>query len=221
MSADEPAEKISRTGRRFTKAEIEAQERRKASTRASIMAAATDAFLERGFLASLDEIAQRAGVSRRTLFNIFKNKDDLLSHVVDEIFEIAFRDIEKVPDDLSLFDTLLIYGRSWRRVVLSREAIALTRLGATEAGRKVGQLSHDAGRLRSVDILAKNLQRRMERGEIVQIDPADAAERFLAAAVGHARSKRLFDLPVSGEDQMERFLIETAEIFSKGMSARP
>lgn len=53
--------------------------------RASIIEAAISEFHARGFLAtSMDAIAERAGVSKRTIYNHFKNKDELFRTISTE-----------------------------------------------------------------------------------------------------------------------------------------
>jgi AcrR family transcriptional regulator len=47
-----------------------------------VLNAATDLFAERGFhRAEMDEIARRAGISKGSLYNYFKSKDDLFLHI--------------------------------------------------------------------------------------------------------------------------------------------
>lgn len=53
--------------------------------RASIIEAAITEFHARGFLAtSMDAVAERAGVSKRTIYNHFKNKDELFRTISTE-----------------------------------------------------------------------------------------------------------------------------------------
>ena len=47
-------------------------------------------FAERGYQqATLEEIAQRAGMSKATIYLYYKNKDDLFLHVVEDLVETA------------------------------------------------------------------------------------------------------------------------------------
>lgn len=71
-----PREAVEPAGRR---------ERHRQATRRRIMDAALALFLEQGYAAtSVDEIAERADVARRTLFNHFVRKQDLLAAWVGE-----------------------------------------------------------------------------------------------------------------------------------------
>src|SRR5262245_8593795 len=56
----------------------------------TIAQAAKEVFAERGYqYATLEEIAQRAGMSKATIYLYYRNKDDLLLHVVEELVNMA------------------------------------------------------------------------------------------------------------------------------------
>ena len=66
-----------------------------------VLAAATNLFAERGFhRTEMDAIARRAGISKGSLYNYFKNKDDLFHYIcnlgIDEFRESVWREI--LPD---------------------------------------------------------------------------------------------------------------------------
>ena len=61
------------------------RERRKESRPGELLAAALDLFVEKGFAATrVEEVAQRAGVSKGTLFLYFASKEELFKAVVRE-----------------------------------------------------------------------------------------------------------------------------------------
>ena len=56
-------------------------------------------FAERGYQqATLEEIAQRAGMSKATIYLYFKNKDDLFLHVVEELVETAITETAQAAE---------------------------------------------------------------------------------------------------------------------------
>ena len=56
----------------------------------TIAQAAKEVFAERGYqYATLEEIAQRAGMSKATIYLYYRNKDDLFLHVVEELVNMA------------------------------------------------------------------------------------------------------------------------------------
>lgn len=85
-----------------------------AETRTRILAAATDVFFERGVAgASLNEIAERANVTRGAIYWHFKNKVDIFGALFDQlhqsVIEIILEDMEKEhPDPLAQLERLCI-----------------------------------------------------------------------------------------------------------------
>jgi TetR/AcrR family transcriptional regulator, mexJK operon transcriptional repressor len=70
-------------------------------SRAKIVAAAADVFLDQGFLgATMDQIASRADVSVQTVYSRFGSKEALFNEVVGELAGGATRDIEEEVDAL-------------------------------------------------------------------------------------------------------------------------
>lgn len=61
------------------------RELNKLHTREALLNAARDAFVENGTFTTIDEIADRALVSRATFFNYFPSKDELLGALYDEL----------------------------------------------------------------------------------------------------------------------------------------
>ena len=56
----------------------------------TIAQAAKEIFAERGYQrATLEEIAQRAGISKATIYLYYRNKDDLFLHVVEDLVNTA------------------------------------------------------------------------------------------------------------------------------------
>jgi AcrR family transcriptional regulator len=89
------------------------RERKKAMTRASILQAAQELFLERGFDAvSVREIADQADVSPTTVFAHFPQKEALLFHEEDAQRERLVAAVRERPDGLSISEALKAYYRS-------------------------------------------------------------------------------------------------------------
>src|SRR6478736_234249 len=61
-----------------------------ARSRALILDAAADAFIERGFdRANVDDIASRAGVAKRTVYNIYGDKEALFRATIQRSIDVA------------------------------------------------------------------------------------------------------------------------------------
>jgi AcrR family transcriptional regulator len=66
------------------------RDQKKAETRLAISHVATRLFIERGFEnVSVDEVAREAGVARKTVFNYFSRKEDLLFDREQEVRDLA------------------------------------------------------------------------------------------------------------------------------------
>ena len=77
-------------------------ERRKDARPAELLAAALQLFIEKGYAGTrLDDVAQRAGVSKGTLYLYFENKEDLFKAVVRE--SVVAR-ISETADQIERFD---------------------------------------------------------------------------------------------------------------------
>jgi len=104
---------------------------------AAIIDAARKTFLARGFdAASMDAIALAAGVSKRTVYNRFRSKEELFAAAILEtckrILPVDVADIEAhLPPETFLREMC----RRFVRGVLEPEAIALRRIASFEAAR--------------------------------------------------------------------------------------
>ena len=62
-----------------------------------ILTAAEEVFTEKGFdEARMDDIAEQTGLSKGTLYLYFKSKDDLIIAILDRLFQLEFRQMEKL-----------------------------------------------------------------------------------------------------------------------------
>lgn len=129
----------------------------------AIVAAARKTFLARGFdAASMDQIALTAGVSKRTVYNRFRSKEELFAAAIVEscknLLPVNVGDIESTLPPEGLIRAL---GRQFLKGVLDPEAIALRRIAAFEAERtpSIGRayLEHGPGSMaaRCAPILAR------------------------------------------------------------------
>src|SRR6476659_3998217 len=76
------------------------RERKKRQTRQLISDVATMLFVERGFDAvTVTEIAARAGVSPKTVFNYFARKEDLFLDRLEELSALVTAAVRDAPAD--------------------------------------------------------------------------------------------------------------------------
>jgi AcrR family transcriptional regulator len=97
-----------------------------------ILMAAKDAFIENGFgNTSMDDVAARAGATKRTVYNNFGSKERLLDAVIDHaivLFEgsVPQLDPKSEPGQIDRFCAILLQLMTWRA------AIGMQRLIITE-----------------------------------------------------------------------------------------
>lgn len=156
--------------------------------RAAIMSAARDAFFEEGYEgASMSTIAARLGGSKGTLYNYFKNKEELFEALIrDECSMTAEGAFEAMNDDDGVEQTLLHTAQFFLGRLMSEDSRRLFQLVVAEAARspRIGRLFYDAGPRRGREGLGAYLARAKARGEINPPDPYDAADLFLSLCKG-------------------------------------
>jgi AcrR family transcriptional regulator len=152
---------------------------------ARILRGALSVFTELGFeRASVDLIANRAGVSKATVYNHFQDKKALfLACVLEKTGEIqaAVNEILAGPPG-DLERDLRSLGERFVRFSLSPSAMALRRVIVAEVSRfpELGRAIHEVGVAKVRDGLARFFQGAKERGELEIADPRIAAMQFLA-----------------------------------------
>jgi TetR/AcrR family transcriptional regulator len=164
------------------------RERRKEARPGELLAAALDLFLEKGFAATrVEEVAQRAGVSKGTLFLYFSSKEELFKAVVRE--NISGRFVEW-GEELKTFDgnseELLRYCvTSWWERVGATKASALPKLMMSEAGNfpELTDFFQKEVVQPGNDLLQRILQRGVERGELRATDPVYGVYSLLAPMI--------------------------------------
>ena len=110
--------------------------RRKEARPGELLAAALDLFVEKGFAATrVEEVAQRAGVSKGTLFLYFSSKEELFKAVVRENISGRFAEWN---DEIDLFegsthDMLRYCLFNWWERVGSTQASGIPKLMMSEA----------------------------------------------------------------------------------------
>ena len=90
--------------------------RKKEETRSRILNAALDAFEEKGYAAStMEEIAERAGVAKGTLYNYFDGKEALLSGLAEEFAQAVHGQLKRFAVEKSqpLRERILAFYEPW------------------------------------------------------------------------------------------------------------
>jgi TetR/AcrR family transcriptional regulator len=152
-------------------------EPRKEARPGELLAAALDLFVEKGYAATrVEEVAQRAGVSKGTLFLYFSSKEELFKAVVRESISGRFAEW---GEELHTFEgnseELLHYCMtSWWERVGSTKASGIPKLMMSEAGNfpELVRFFQQEVVQPGNDLIQRILQRGVERGELRAVDPA-------------------------------------------------
>lgn len=153
-----------------------------------ILDAATDLFLTHGYGAtSIEEVARRARISKRTFYSRFDDKAALFRAVVHRIVE-RLRPPRSVPllEGPDLASILQRLAELILHAAISPQAIALHRLIVGESARfpKLAAAVNDNGAAEEgVALIAGLLEREARAGSISLDDPAFAARHFLQMVI--------------------------------------
>jgi TetR/AcrR family transcriptional regulator len=164
------------------------RERRKEARPGELLAAALDLFVEKGYAATrVEEVAQRAGVSKGTLFLYFSSKEELFKAVVRENISGRFAEW---GEELSTFEgsseELLRYCMSsWWERVGSTKASGIPKLMMSEAGNfpELVRFFQQEVVQPGNDLIQRILQRGVERGELRAADPTYGIFSILAPMI--------------------------------------
>jgi len=199
-------------------------QRRKAERPGEIIDAALELFVAKGFMATrLDEVAQRAGVSKGTLYLYFENKEALFKAVVETLVvpEIERTELQIQSFDGSASELIGQLVTQWWQTIGESRLCGLPKLIISEAGNfpeLAGfYVENVIGRVRRV--IAELIQRGIEAGEFRPCDPVYAARLLLAPIVFAAIYQHSL-LPYDSEPfEVSTYLDNHIDIFLNGLVA--
>jgi TetR/AcrR family transcriptional regulator, mexJK operon transcriptional repressor len=154
----------------------------------AILDAAYDLFLERGIAATTMElVAERASVSKMTVYANFRDKPALLAAVFDRRKQTMHLPDLPVGSDLSVsLERLVEFGKLIVSGCTQPEVIRMTRLMAERADEhpQLAATFYTAGRGEMVKRVAVLLKDLTERGVLSIEDPELAAEQLIGSWLG-------------------------------------
>jgi len=185
-----------------------------------ILDVATALFLSDGFGAtSIEAVARRAGISKRTFYHRFTGKEMLFEAVVRRLIERWTPAFDMaLLEGAELAEGLRRAAEHMLSVALTPEALALHRMVIAEARRfpKLAHVLHELGAAAGVERVARHLEARIARGEMRGIDPRFAAEQFILMVVTGPQRRALgLGGPLSPAG-LRQWIDDTVALFLRG-----
>ncbi len=188
-----------------------------------ILEAARDIFLELGYAAtSMDLVAQRARVSKTTLYTRFPSKEDLYTATIsNECERHGMRFSPDCFDGLPLREVLIQVGTRFVELIWSEAAIRVHQSVMGEAQRvpEAARLFVKAGPEQGTAALVALFERLARRGVIDVPDPAFAAGQFLATMQGGPYCIMAVSLaPPPTAEERAAFVAKAVDLFLHGVA---
>ena len=186
-----------------------------------ILEVATELFLAEGYgSTTIEAVAARAGVSKRTLYHRFDDKAALFAAVVHEIIQ-QIRPPADMPliEGATLRDILCRLANMILRAALAPRAIALHRLVMAESGRfpELVRAVHADGSAREASTLIGGLLAQEFRdSRLSAANRAFAAEQFLFMVVTLPQRRAMgYGIPMTAAE-LEAWAGKSVDLFLDG-----
>lgn len=199
--------------------------RRKSARPQEILQAALHVFAHKGFAAArMEDISQRAGVTKGTLYLYFESKDALFKALVRDSISPSVQDVFQQARDLdsSCPALLKIALRSFSDFMRHSDLIVLPKIVIAEAGNFPALARYYRSEIIDVvlGVLEELIAQGVARGELRNIDPKHAARLCVAPLMLSGFWRITFD-PLDDTPYDHAGLIEThIDIFMRGLSAK-
>jgi AcrR family transcriptional regulator len=200
---------------------VAAKSGRPKSRRKALLQAAAEVFFEQGYAAtSIDAIIERAGGSKRNIYNEFGNKEGLFSAIVTEsadnvLSTLVVEEIERHD----LRETLTAFGQHLMGVYMSPTVIGIYRIVVTEANRfpDLAKSFYEQGPGRATSRLAEVLEVAKERGEIRTNDCLRVAGHFVGMIRDNLLQVVLGLRPPPSDEEAQEAVASAVEVFLNGV----
>jgi AcrR family transcriptional regulator len=182
-------------------------ERRKDARPGEILDAALELFVEKGFAATrLEDVAQRAGVSKGTVYLYFDSKEDLFKAVIRSGMVRAIEEAEKLVAGFegSSADLLRQIYAGWWQNIGGTKLSGIPKLMISEAQNfpELARFYYDEVIQRGSRLFARALERGVARGEFRPINVEYAVRALIAPLIMRAILEHSF-LPCAGPEDFD------------------
>ncbi|MDP3255070.1 TetR/AcrR family transcriptional regulator [Bosea sp. (in: a-proteobacteria)] len=190
----------------------------------AILRAASAMFLAEGYdRVTLDQIAQRAGVSKQTIYSHFADKDALFRAICTQLAEKLTIPLRRPVAEADLRSALVRLGEDALAMMLNPHSLDLHRLVMSAATRfpELGQAAYEAGALRIIDDLSALLRQRSHIGDGLArpLDEARSrvlAEQFVGMLRGFHQHRALMNVEQTPPDLRAAYVRDCVDLLLRG-----
>jgi TetR/AcrR family transcriptional regulator, mexJK operon transcriptional repressor len=189
--------------------------------RERILIAATELFLAEGYgSTSIEAVASRAGISKRTFYDRFDDKSDVFAAVVHRIIE-HIRPPPEVPllVGATLPDVLRRLAVLILRAALDPQAIALHRLVNAESVRfpeLVRAVASDGSTNEAIALISGLLARELRNAKLSDENRAFAAQQFIFMVVAMPQRRAMGFGPPMTAAELDAWADKVVGLFLDG-----
>jgi AcrR family transcriptional regulator len=205
------------------------RQRRKQARPQELLEAALELFVEKGFAATrAEEVAQRAGVSKGTLYLYYPSKEELFKAVVRQTLTSLIAEGEELANAFegSCSELLVMLMRVWWERVGNTPAAGIHKIMLAEVRNfpELAQFYTDEVVMPADRLFSRTVQRGIERGEFRPMPLHEVANALIAPLIFMAVHRHSFGAcPVHGGVEVDPcIMLEThLDLILHGLQVRP
>ena len=194
--------------------------KRSHAKRKLIVDAAEHLFIELGYdAASMDKVAERAGVSKQTVYSHFGNKDALFRQCIQSKCIVSTLSAEFIDENAPTRDSLLELARRVVQLVISQEGVSVMRIcvGSAETHPEIANSFYEAGPDSVMTLIKSLLDLKVASGELKIPNTQFATLQFFAMIKGDPQMRALLGLPPRlSASELESYLENCIDLFLHG-----
>ena len=183
--------------------------------RSAVIEAARRVFTEKGYNASMEEVAFEAEVSKQTIYNQFGSKEQLFHAMIEDKMLEMIEPILSAGPDAPPREVLARIARLYHTKVIAPDNVKMMRalLHAPNAQAALREI-YSHGPSRFIRTFADWLSAQDAAGRLKIPDAVLAAEHFASFTYGHLFMKRLYGVPAPMDlDDIERRVAYVVDAF--------
>lgn len=185
--------------------------------RLQIVQAASLLFSQQGYLGtSMDQVAEAACVSKQTVYSHFGAKEDLFRLCIEERCIANAMNEQVFAGSRSMQEALVHFGQHFQELIMSQDAIHLTRLctASAEQHPEISEMFFSAGPAQVEQALHAYLARQRDAGQFRCQDLDLACDQLLCLLKGGNHFTALLGLPCQhSQDRMQAYIESCVDMF--------